>query len=215
MTGRSRAPLPRRHKRSRRPRGALAAIGGLLVASAFVRAATGAGEALAREADEPSPAELTATASAGMEKGDEEPTVIRVTESELKPMLDALNAREARLEKREEALAVRMRALDLAEAEIDKKLVQLERAEESLRETMTLASTAAEDDVTRLTDVYASMKPKRAAALFEEMTPEFAAGFLGRMRPEAAAEIMAGLSPQAAYTISVVLAGRNAAVPTE
>jgi flagellar motility protein MotE (MotC chaperone) len=35
------------------------------------------------------------------------------------------------------------------------------------------------------------------------------------MRPDAAAGIMAGLQPQTAYTISVVLAGRNAKVPTE
>jgi flagellar motility protein MotE (MotC chaperone) len=43
------------------------------------------------------------------------------------------------------------------------------------------------------------------------MEARFAAGFLARMRPEAAAEIMAGLSPESAHTISVVLAGRNAA----
>lgn len=47
------------------------------------------------------------------------------------------------------------------------------------------------------------------------MDPGFAAGFLGRMRPEAAAGIMTGLSPETAYTISVVLAGRNADVPRD
>jgi hypothetical protein len=33
------------------------------------------------------------------------------------------------------------------------------------------------------------------------------------MRSEAAAGIMAGLSPQAAYSISVIMAGRNADAP--
>ena len=33
------------------------------------------------------------------------------------------------------------------------------------------------------------------------------------MKPEAAAGILARLSPQAAYTVSVILAGRNATVP--
>jgi flagellar motility protein MotE (MotC chaperone) len=47
------------------------------------------------------------------------------------------------------------------------------------------------------------------------MTPEFAAGFMARMRPDAAAAIMAGLEPATAYSISVVIAGRNARVPTE
>ena len=50
---------------------------------------------------------------------------------------------------------------------------------------------------------------------FEEMTPEFAAGFMARMRPDTAAAVMAGLEPATAYSISVVIAGRNARVPTE
>jgi flagellar motility protein MotE (MotC chaperone) len=35
------------------------------------------------------------------------------------------------------------------------------------------------------------------------------------MRPEAAAAVMTDLEPEAAYTISAVLAGRNALAPTE
>jgi flagellar motility protein MotE (MotC chaperone) len=66
-----------------------------------------------------------------------------------------------------------------------------------------------------LTAVYETMKPKDAAALFEAMQPEFAAGFLGRMRPEAAGAILAGMSPEAAYAASLLLAGRNAAVPRD
>ena len=98
---------------------------------------------------------------------------------------------------------------------MDQKLIALTQAEAALRDTIALADTAAESDLDRLTKVYENMKPKQAAALFEEMHPNFAAGFLGRMRPEAAAEIMAGLSPEAAHTFSVVMAGRNANVPTE
>ena len=45
------------------------------------------------------------------------------------------------------------------------------------------------------------------------MEPDFAAGFLGRMRPDAAAAVMAGLTPETAYSISVILAGRNATAP--
>ena len=191
----------------RRGRGALAAIGGLLIASAVIRGVT-TGEAFAREAEIPVAAEPAMA-------HDAEPAVQRVTEAEFEPLLKALDAREARIESRESEIAVRMQALSLAEQEIDRKMAALEEAEESLRATLALARTAAEDDLTRLTDVYATMKPKQAAALFEEMAPEFAAGFLARMPPDAAAAIMAGLSPRVAYTISVVLAGRNADVPKE
>ena len=92
-------------------------------------------------------------------------------------------------------------------------MAKLAAAEEKLNETLARADGASEADLTRLTDVYQSMKPKDAAALFATMAPEFAAGFLGRMRPEASAAILSGMSPENAYTISVILAGRNANVP--
>lgn len=130
-------------------------------------------------------------------------------------VLDLLAAREATLSEREVALADRMQALNVAEAQIAKNMSALKAAEASLKETIALSSTAAEDDLARLTSVYEQMKAKEAAPLFAEMAPEFAAGFLGRMRPDAAAAIMAKLDPQAAYSISVLLAGRNAGVPTE
>jgi flagellar motility protein MotE (MotC chaperone) len=202
----------------RRARGALATIGGLLIASAVLRAVSGATEAVALEGPilisgppasvpEPMPASAGAPAS--------EAQIQRVTEADIAPLLEALDAREERLRQREEALAVRLQALAVAEREIEEQMVALSAAEESLRQTMTMARSAAEEDVLRLTDVYANMKPKQAALLFEEMAPEFAAGFLARMNPQAAAAIMAGLDPRTAYTISVIVAGRNANAPTE
>jgi flagellar motility protein MotE (MotC chaperone) len=83
-------------------------------------------------------------------------------------------------------------------------------AEARLRGLMTLAEESAEGDLAQLTSVYENMKPKDASLLFERMSPDFAAGFLGRMRPDAAAAIMSGLPPELGYSISVLLAGRNA-----
>lgn len=82
-----------------------------------------------------------------------------------------------------------------------------------MSKALTIADDAAEGDVTRLVAVYENMKPKDATALFAVMDADFAAGFLARMKPEAAAAIMAGLDPKVAYTISAVLAGRNARAP--
>ena len=79
-----------------------------------------------------------------------------------------------------------------------------------LRERGWNAVPRAEDDLVQLTSVYENMKPKEAALLFERMSPDFAAGFLGRMRPEDAAAIMSGLPPELGYSISVLLASRNA-----
>ncbi|APZ52709.1 MotE family protein [Salipiger abyssi] len=197
-----------RRRKGRRGKGVLAVIGGLLIASAVARVAVQATEALALE--EPAPAPDTApakTAASGLPGC--------AAEEDIAPILAALQAREERVAKREGDIQTRMQALAVAEAEIERKMTAMEEAEQKLRATLAMAETAAEDDVARLTQVYATMKPKQAAALFEEMDPEFAAGFLGRMRPDAAAAIMAGLSPQKAYTISVMLAGRNARAPKE
>lgn len=130
-------------------------------------------------------------------------------------LAEALAQREARLATREAAFDDRMAALALADAALDRRLQDLLDAEARLSATLARADGAAEGDLSRLTAVYEAMKPKEAAALFETMSPEFAAGFLGRMRPEAAGAVLSGMTPDAAYTVSVLLAGRNATVPRE
>lgn len=179
----------------------LPVIAALLLGSALLRAAIGASEAIAED-------RIHQTSNLA------EPTACE-TPAELENLVAALQSREERLEEREKQMRARLQALAVADQEIEAKLVRLANAEERLRGTLALADTAAEDDIARLVSVYEVMKPKEAATLFEEMSPEFAAGFLGRMRPEAAAGILAGLTPQAAYSLSVILAGRNAAVPKE
>ena len=130
-------------------------------------------------------------------------------------LLEALRAREARAEEREAAIEARMATLREAETEIEAQLIALEAAEQSLAATLNLASTAAETDLGQLTLVYENMPAPEVAALFEEMAPQFSGGFLARMDPAAAAEVMTHLTPTTAYSISVVIAGRNAGVPTE
>jgi len=196
-------------KRNRRPRrrmrGALVMIATLLLASAFVRLGDGVGQAVARVSAE---AASGPTAPPDTAQSCETPQDLQI-------LHNALQDRAGQLDRRETALQDRLQALRITDREVTQKLAALEEAEAELRETLTIAETAAEDDISRLTQVYERMKPKQAAALFEQMDPSFATGFLARMRPEAAAAIMAGLSPQAAHQFSVVLAGRNADVPTE
>lgn len=179
----------------------LPVIAALLLGSALLRAAIGANEAIAEDRVH----QFTNTV---------EPAVCE-TPADLQNLVAALQSREERLDEREKQMRARLQALAVADQEIEAKLARLSDAEDRLRGTLALADTAAEDDIARLVAVYEVMKPKEAATLFEEMSPEFAAGFLGRMRPEAAAGVLAGLTPQAAYSLSVILAGRNATVPKD
>ncbi len=191
---------PGTQKGRARPRsGVLAVIALLMIGSAAIRLGLEAGPALAKTV-EPTKSE--------------EPSVSKPA-PDLQVLLNELLRREKRLKQREEAFEEKEKALEIAHGAIETRLAALQQAEEDLRETLALANKAAETDLTRLTDVYQNMKPKDAAALFETMDPSFAVGFLSRMPADAAAGALAGLSPEAAYTISVVMAGRNANAPQE
>ncbi|SPH23432.1 hypothetical protein DEA8626_02495 [Defluviimonas aquaemixtae] len=197
----TRKARPPARRQSRAGRGALFLIATFLGTSGLLRVGTGAGDAfalsVAPEQTEPVTPETCQPDGGAL------------------AMLADLKEREARLENREALIADRAQALTLAKAEVDEHIAALVAAEEQLAQTLTLAEAAADDDVARLVAVYEKMKPKEAAALFGEMDPEFAAGFLARMRPEPAAQVLAGLEPKTAYTISVLLAGRNASAPRE
>lgn len=186
----------------RRTRGILLILSTFLVVSALIRFGDGVGKAFAFVSEE---APLTAPLSES----------VCQTPDDMKMLLTVLQKRERKLEEQEAALRDHGHALKVAEQEIGRKMKALTDAEDNLRQMIALTESAAEKDVSQLTKVYESMKPKQAAALFEELDPVFAAGFLARMRPEAAADVMAGLTPAAAHSISVILAGRNANAPRE
>lgn len=206
MIWRKKSKMPRRSWSA--GRGALTIIAAVLFVSGALRFGTGPGAAIAQELMERADSML----GAGSPESDN--PVVDVT-PELLALLEAAQVREAKLNAREAALEERLQALALVEAAIEDDILRLEQAEAELRATMATADKAAENDIGRLTALYENMKPDEASALFQLMEPSFAAGFLGRMRPDAAAAIMAGLPPDLAYTISVVLAGRNADVPRE
>ncbi|MHC0051978.1 MotE family protein [Actibacterium sp. D379-3] len=192
------------HARRRAGRSVLFTVSAMLIGSGLIRLGNGTGLAVAREVGALAQGHDTVAPPAPCQDA-----------PDIGPLLVALQDRDARLTEAEQKMNERRRTLNLAEEEIRRQLAALERAEARLKATVALADEAAEGDIARLTAVYENMKAKDAAALFEEMAPDFAAGFLGRMRADAAAEIMAGLSPAAAYTVSVILAGRNAAAPTD
>lgn len=188
-----------RKKRS----GTLHILAGLLISSAILRFMDGTGQASAEGDLEPAP-------PMGMEGEN-----VAAEQPDVDTLLGALLAREAQVTQQEQKLEDRLRALAITESEVAEQISALIAAEDALRATIALAEEASQTDLGRLTTVYENMKPKDAAALFEEMSPDFAAGFLGLMRPEPAALIMTQLEPQTAHSISVVLAGRNAGVPTQ
>ncbi|MCZ4261373.1 hypothetical protein O4G76_11030 [Limimaricola sp. G21655-S1] len=203
----SRAPTPKRQARRRR---VLPVVAGLLLASALLRLSGDDWRAravgLARD---------VATRDQALEPSGSDAPESCAAATDTAGLLEAFQSREARITAREGRIEERMRALRLAEAELEEKLAALDAAQARLEDTLALSESAAETDLTRLTAVYENMRPEEAARLFEQMAPDFAAGFVGRMRPEAAAPVMSLLDPATAYSISAIMAGRNALAPTQ
>ncbi|MDF2142003.1 hypothetical protein [Paenirhodobacter sp. CAU 1674] len=191
------APAVRKKRKRWLGRSSLIMIMALFVGSAVLRLTDGAGLAFAR------------ASSAAQEPQGNECT----TDAGVMALLDEVQRREQRVIEREGLMTDRTQALQLAEKRMEERLAALRAAEDELAKTVSIAEKAADEDVARLVTLYENMKPKDAARLFEEMAPEFAAGFMARMRPDAAAAIMAGVDPKVAYTISVLMAGRNANAP--
>ena len=175
-------------------RSALMILALILAAAGALRVGAGIGEAMAGGADVEGAAPLNCP---------QPPAAVAA----------ALLGRQNEVKKREAELADRMAALALANQAIDKRMAELQVAEDSLKNTLSIADGAAEKDLARLTAVYEAMRPADAATLFQTMAPDFAAGFLSRMRPETAALVLAGMRPDKAYSISVLIAGRNATAP--
>ena len=134
---------------------------------------------------------------------------------EVATLLEQIARRSDVLDERETAAAMREQDIEVARQEIGASLGRMAEAEARLAARMERSANAADEDLTRLVEVYEGMKPKDAAVLFEAMDPAFAAGFMSRMASDAASALFSHLSPDKAYALSVIMAGRNANAATE
>jgi len=189
----------------------------LFATGAALQLATGLGAALAQDPAPPAvPTELAANASSAAAPVDhltDSPQL--ATPTDTAQLLLDLRAREVALRRRETQVSEQESLISAAQTRLQAQMQALQGVEAELSATMALADRAAEEDISRLVTVFEAMKPEEASAVFAEMAPDFAAGFLGRLNPESAAAILAGLDPRLAYSLSALLAGRNALVPHE
>jgi flagellar motility protein MotE (MotC chaperone) len=135
--------------------------------------------------------------------------------TEADALLRAIRDREAQLDAEAQQLADRAQALSVAERKLAEQLTAFEVAQRNLEQTLAQADKAAERDIDQMKTVYESMKPAEAAEIFTRMDTSFAAGLLSRMRPEIAASVLAAMEPDAAYAVTLTIASRNSAVPTQ
>ncbi len=130
-------------------------------------------------------------------------------------LMAALQDRQKQLDAEEARLADRKQSLNVAEAKLTEQLAAFDKAQKNLEKTLAMADQAAEKDLARMTTVYENMKPADAARIFEKMDVNFAAGLLARMRPDVAAKVLTGMKAENAYAVTLTIASRNHAVPTQ
>jgi len=187
-----------------------AVFGGLLI----VRAVTVSAEALAPKtdmtaADEASP---SATVSALGKEGDSDLDDAASTSSQCLTgdVLDVLQADRAKLSERLTAVTAREKTLATLEVKLKDQMAQIEAANDTLEARIELMETTANEDIDHLVKMYQVMKPKQAAEIFDSMDPAFAAGFLREMNSERAGMIMANMDSRKSYSISIIMAAKNA-----
>lgn len=120
------------------------------------------------------------------------------------------------LAERREALDLRSREIDkkavqlkVAENEIDKKLKQLQEYETKLRKLIKEYNAQEREKISSLAKLYASMKPKDAARIFNTLDLDIGAALINEMKPSASSAILSQMQAEKAKAITDELMGNN------
>jgi flagellar motility protein MotE (MotC chaperone) len=187
-----------------------AVFGGLLI----VRAVAVSAEALAPKTDMSAASEAGSSAVVNGAETDSnsglDDAAITSSQCLTGDVLDVLQADRAKLSERLTAVTAREKTLATLEVKLKDQMAQIEAANDTLEARIELMETTANEDIDHLVKMYQVMKPKQAAEIFDSMDPAFAAGFLREMNSERAGMIMANMDSRKSYSISIIMAAKNA-----
>ena len=136
--------------------------------------------------DIPKPTSITSDTQSSTEQGDVEGESVCLTGAVAETLMNersVLNTRQIEMAKRETAL----KAL---ESKVQKDVDSLEVTQKTIQGQIDKMEKVAGDDILHLVEMYKTMKPKKAAEIFDSMDPGFAAGFLRQMDSTQAGIIM-------------------------
>lgn len=125
-------------------------------------------------------------------------------------LVAAFEPRHRALTERETKLDLRQAELMDLETQIQSRLDDMAATRERLQTMTERIDVAAGEDISHLVEMYSTMKPKKAAAIFDRMDPGFAAGFLREIDSARAGVIMAEMGEDQSYKVSLLIANRHA-----
>ena len=163
-----------------------------------------------RAAENPTPeAEVLSSAleqSQYQDSSQENSAPSKFTQSEIQILQELAERREA-LDLRSKEIDKKALQLMVSEKEIDKRLKQMEEYEQKLKLLIQEYNSKEREKILSLVKVYASMKPKDAARIFETLDLEVTVALLKEMKPSVSSAILAQITPVKAKAITDKIIG--------
>jgi flagellar motility protein MotE (MotC chaperone) len=130
-------------------------------------------------------------------------------------LLQELEVERVKLERRSQALELREKLVDLAEARLGKKIVELKGLQSSLEKLLGNLSQMEEAEIEQLARIYENMKPAAAAEILNKLDNAIVYDVFKRMDNKKTAKIMESLTLPKARLISEMLAERSDLPPLD
>lgn len=124
-------------------------------------------------------------------------------------LLQQLDQRRIELDRREEALRVREKLVDLAQSRLDSRVERLAKLETNIETLLENLSKKEDKELETLSDIYEEMKPDAAANILNNLDDEIVYDLFKRVGRKETAAIMERMNPRKARIISHMLATRS------
>ncbi len=147
----------------------------------------------------------------GATEGESGPSA-RMTPSE-GDVLNALVRRRKELDQRERELTLRENLLKAAEKKVEGRIGELKAIEEKVSFSFKEEEAAHKAELQRLVQMYAQMKPKDAAVVFNRLEISVLTRMVRLMKPGEMSAILASMDPAAAERLTLEIASHGVPLP--
>lgn len=96
------------------------------------------------------------------------------------------------------------------ETKLQTQLAAIESSHKAMQDLTEQLNKSATGDISHLVKMYSTMKPKKAAEIFDKMDPAFAAGFIREIEGARAGLILSEMRVDQSYRVSLLIASRQA-----
>lgn len=130
-------------------------------------------------------------------------------------VLESLAERRKALEAREREIDLRENLIKAAEKKVEQRIAELKALQSKIDGAVKAEDDARDAELARLVQMYARMKPKEAAPVFNRLDLEVLTKLAKRMKPSEMSAILAQMEPEAAERLTLELARQSAERPRQ